>query len=150
MEVLLLTYIVRRVPAHTVQQEHQFGSATITDWAKLCREVMSPATVKICDITYYIATKPLHGIHGTLRYFRLGLVSFRYVTSMAPPGMLRHFHYPHKGHISPTTLSFYLHISPSPLLPVQSNRNQKIAACGVCTNTDDGLRSFVVLRATSG
>ena len=41
MEVLLLTYdIVRRVPAHTIQQEHQFGSATITEWAKLCREVM--------------------------------------------------------------------------------------------------------------
>jgi hypothetical protein len=41
MEVLFLTYdIVRRVPAHTIQQEHQFDSATITDWAKLCREVM--------------------------------------------------------------------------------------------------------------
>jgi hypothetical protein len=41
MEVLLLTYdIVRGVPAHTIQQEHQFGSATITEWAKLSREVM--------------------------------------------------------------------------------------------------------------
>ena len=41
MEVLLLTYdIVRRVPVHTIQQEHQFGSATITEWAKLYREVM--------------------------------------------------------------------------------------------------------------
>ena len=41
MEVLFLAcYIVRRVPAHTIQKEHQFGSATITDWAKLCREAM--------------------------------------------------------------------------------------------------------------
>ena len=32
--------IVCRVPAQTIQQEHQFGSATITDWAKRCREVM--------------------------------------------------------------------------------------------------------------
>jgi hypothetical protein len=41
MEVMLLTYdIIRRVPAHTIQQEHQFGSSTITEWAKLCREVM--------------------------------------------------------------------------------------------------------------
>jgi hypothetical protein len=41
MHAVLLTYdIVRRVLAHTIQQEHQFGSATITDWAKLCREVM--------------------------------------------------------------------------------------------------------------
>jgi hypothetical protein len=41
LEALLFTYdIVRRVPAHTIQQKHQFGSATITEWAKLCREVM--------------------------------------------------------------------------------------------------------------
>jgi hypothetical protein len=41
MEVLLLTYdIVRRVPAHTIHQEDQFGSPTITERAKLCREVM--------------------------------------------------------------------------------------------------------------
>jgi hypothetical protein len=40
MEFVLLTYdTVHRVPAHTIQQEHQFGSATITDWSKLCREV---------------------------------------------------------------------------------------------------------------
>jgi hypothetical protein len=32
--------IVRRVPAHTIQQEHQFGSTTITQWDKLFREVM--------------------------------------------------------------------------------------------------------------
>ena len=32
--------IVRRVPAHTIQQEHHFGPATISDWAKLCRAVM--------------------------------------------------------------------------------------------------------------
>jgi len=42
MEVLLFTYdIVRRVPAHTIQQEHHFETATITDFAKLCREVRS-------------------------------------------------------------------------------------------------------------
>jgi hypothetical protein len=41
MEVQLLTYdIVRRVPTHTIQQEQQFGPATINDWAKLCREGM--------------------------------------------------------------------------------------------------------------
>ena len=41
MEVLHLTYaIVHRVPAYSIQQEHQFCSATITDWAKLCRKVM--------------------------------------------------------------------------------------------------------------
>ena len=41
MEVVLLTYnIVHRVSAPTIQQEHQFGSATITDCAKLCRLVM--------------------------------------------------------------------------------------------------------------
>jgi len=41
MEFVLLTYdTVHRVPANTIQQEHQFGSATITDWAKLCRQVM--------------------------------------------------------------------------------------------------------------
>ena len=39
MEVLFVTYdIVRLFPAHTIQQEHQFLSATIIDWAKLCRE----------------------------------------------------------------------------------------------------------------
>ena len=41
MEVLFLTYgVVRLVPTHTVQQEHQFCSATITDWAKLCQGAM--------------------------------------------------------------------------------------------------------------
>ena len=41
MEVLLLTYdAVRRVPVHTIQQERQFVFATITEWTKLCREVM--------------------------------------------------------------------------------------------------------------
>ena len=41
MEVLLITYdIVQLVPAYSIQQEHQFCSATITDWAKLCRKVM--------------------------------------------------------------------------------------------------------------
>jgi hypothetical protein len=41
MEVLFLMYdIVRRVSAHIIQQEHQFGSAAITDWAKLYREVI--------------------------------------------------------------------------------------------------------------
>jgi hypothetical protein len=40
MGVLLLTYdIVHRVPAHIIQQEHQFRPATITDLAKLCREI---------------------------------------------------------------------------------------------------------------
>ena len=54
MEVLLLTYIVRSVPAHAVQQEHHFGSGTITEWAKLCRGVMLPsATRKTSDINYY-------------------------------------------------------------------------------------------------
>ena len=55
MEVLLLTYdIVRSVPAHTIQQEHHFGSAIVTEWAKLCRGVMlPPATGKISDINYY-------------------------------------------------------------------------------------------------
>jgi len=39
MVVLLLTYdIDRRVPAHAVQQECQFGSAIITEGTKLCRE----------------------------------------------------------------------------------------------------------------
>jgi hypothetical protein len=38
MDVLLHTHdIVHRVPAHTIQQERQFGSATITDWDELCR-----------------------------------------------------------------------------------------------------------------
>ena len=40
MEVVFLTHIVRRVPARTIQQKHQFGSASITDWSKFCREVM--------------------------------------------------------------------------------------------------------------
>jgi hypothetical protein len=71
MEVLLLTYIVRRVPAHTIQQEHHFGFTAITDWAKRSREVMPTATGKICDITYHITTNPLRTIHVTLRYFRL-------------------------------------------------------------------------------
>ena len=41
IEVLLTTYdIFRRDPPNTIQQEHLFGSATISEWAKLCREVM--------------------------------------------------------------------------------------------------------------
>jgi transposase-like protein len=41
MEVMILTYdIVRRVPAHIIQQEHQFGSETIADWGEFCREAM--------------------------------------------------------------------------------------------------------------
>ena len=41
MEVLFPTYdIVRRVPARTIQQEHQFGSAILTNWANFCREAM--------------------------------------------------------------------------------------------------------------
>jgi len=40
MEILLLTYIPRRVPAHTIQQELQFGFATITDGVKLCTKSM--------------------------------------------------------------------------------------------------------------
>ena len=66
-EFLLLTYIARRVPAHTFQQEHHFGTTTITDLAKLCREVMSPATGKVCDITYYIVTNPLSSFYFNLR-----------------------------------------------------------------------------------
>ena len=39
MEVLLLTYyMVRRVPAYTIQQEHQFDSAVLSDWLNLCRD----------------------------------------------------------------------------------------------------------------
>jgi transposase-like protein len=41
MEVMFLTYdIVRRVPAHAIQREHQFSSSTIADWGRLCREAM--------------------------------------------------------------------------------------------------------------
>ena len=41
IEVLLTTYdIFRRDPPNTIQQEHLFCSATISEWAKLCREVM--------------------------------------------------------------------------------------------------------------
>ena len=41
MEVLLLAYdIFRCVPAHTIHQEHQFGSPTITEGDKLCSEVL--------------------------------------------------------------------------------------------------------------
>ena len=32
--------IVRPVTSHTVQQEHQFGSATIADWVQFCSEAM--------------------------------------------------------------------------------------------------------------
>jgi hypothetical protein len=36
IEVLFLTYdIVRRVPAHTFQQQHQFRSATIIHWTQV-------------------------------------------------------------------------------------------------------------------
>jgi hypothetical protein len=37
MDVLFLTYNFRRVPAQTIQQEHQFGSVTIINWANVCR-----------------------------------------------------------------------------------------------------------------
>ena len=41
MEVMFLTYdIVRRVPAHSIHLEHQFGSGTIADWGLYCREAM--------------------------------------------------------------------------------------------------------------
>jgi hypothetical protein len=40
MKDLLLKYIVHRVPVHTIQQQYQFGSASITVWAKLCRKGM--------------------------------------------------------------------------------------------------------------
>jgi hypothetical protein len=37
MEALLHAYnIVHHVPAHNIQQERQFGSATVTDLAKTC------------------------------------------------------------------------------------------------------------------
>ncbi|GFG32769.1 hypothetical protein Cfor_10343 [Coptotermes formosanus] len=32
--------IVRRVPAHIIQQEHQFSTKTINDWCQFCREAM--------------------------------------------------------------------------------------------------------------
>ena len=38
--VSFLTYIVRRVHAHTMQQEHYVGSAALTEWGNLCRENM--------------------------------------------------------------------------------------------------------------
>jgi hypothetical protein len=81
MAVLLRTYdIVRRVPAHAIQQEHQFGSATITEWVKLCTEVMLPsATSKICYINYYIATNPFTRTQVTLRYVSLRGVRLCYV-----------------------------------------------------------------------
>jgi len=40
-EVLYLTYdIVRREPAHLIQQEYGFSSKTIADWGMFCRETM--------------------------------------------------------------------------------------------------------------
>jgi len=40
-EVMFLTYdIVRRVPSHAIQREHQFGSSTIANWGQYCREIM--------------------------------------------------------------------------------------------------------------
>ena len=40
-EVLCLTYdIVRREPAHLIQEEHGHSSATVTDWGMFCRETM--------------------------------------------------------------------------------------------------------------
>ena len=40
-EGLHLTYdIVRREPAHLIQEEHGFSSATVTDWGMFCRETM--------------------------------------------------------------------------------------------------------------
>jgi len=40
MEILLLTYIPRRVHAHTIRQELQFGFATIADGVKICTNSM--------------------------------------------------------------------------------------------------------------
>jgi transposase-like protein len=41
LEILNLTYdIVRREPAHHIQNEHCFGNHTITDWGMFCRETM--------------------------------------------------------------------------------------------------------------
>jgi hypothetical protein len=38
---LYLTYnIVRRFPAHLIQQEYVFSSTTVTDWGMYCRETM--------------------------------------------------------------------------------------------------------------
>ena len=81
MEVLLLTYdYVHHVPAYAILQEHQFGSATISEWAKLCRETMLPsATAKICYINYYIATNPFTRIHITLHHLTLCYILLRYV-----------------------------------------------------------------------
>ena len=40
-EVLHLTYdIVRREPAHLIQEEHGHGSDTVADWGMFCRETM--------------------------------------------------------------------------------------------------------------
>jgi len=66
MEVSFLTYdIVRRVPADTIQQEHQFGSPTLTDWANLCPEGM---------LDYIL------GNHGLKRHTSPPSRSCRYVT----------------------------------------------------------------------
>jgi len=40
-EILFLTYdIVRREPAHQIQNEHRFGTHTVTDCGMFCRETM--------------------------------------------------------------------------------------------------------------
>jgi hypothetical protein len=40
-EILYLTYdIVRREPAHQIQNEHRFSSHTTADWGMFCRETM--------------------------------------------------------------------------------------------------------------
>jgi hypothetical protein len=40
-EVMFLTYdIVRRVPAHRIQEEHRFSRTTISDWGQFCRQTM--------------------------------------------------------------------------------------------------------------
>jgi hypothetical protein len=50
MEVLLQTYdIFHRVLAHIIQQERQFGSATITDWDKLCRGYVGLCAEQLSD-----------------------------------------------------------------------------------------------------
>jgi hypothetical protein len=40
-EILYLTYdIVRREPAHQIQNEYRFSSHTVADWGMFCRETM--------------------------------------------------------------------------------------------------------------
>lgn len=68
MAVSFLTYIVRRVHAHAMLL-HQFGSATLTEWANLCREDM---------LDYAL------GNHGLKRYISPSSQSCRYGTRSRP------------------------------------------------------------------